>query len=63
MELYIVSEICDYEYYCTKVLFVTDNEQVAIDYCNKYNKHFVGWDGKTELDTVTYQQYTLNNLP
>ena len=33
MKVYVVSKICDWEYFCTKVVFVTSDEQVAMDYC------------------------------
>lgn len=37
MKVYVVSEECDDEYFCTRVLFVTSNKQTAIDYCKKHN--------------------------
>ena len=56
MKVYVVSEECDTEYFCTRVLFVTSNKQTAIDYCKKHNKHYIAWDG-SEIDTVTYKAY------
>ena len=56
MEVYVVSELCDDEYFCTRVLFVTSNKQRAIDYCKKHNTHYIAWNG-CEIDTVTYETY------
>lgn len=56
MKVYVVSEECDAEYFCTRVLFITSNKQTAIDYCKKHNKHYTAWNG-CEIDTVTYKAY------
>lgn len=58
MKVYVVSKICDWEYFCTEVVFVTSDEQVAMDYCRENNQKDKGWDGITR-DTVTYQAYEL----
>lgn len=58
VKVYIVSQICDDEYFCTDVLFVTDDEKFAKQYCKKYNVKNIGWDGVTR-DTITYKEYSL----
>lgn len=58
MEVYVVSKICDWEYFCTEVVFVTTDEQVAMDYCRENNQKDKCWDGITR-DTVTYRAYEL----
>ena len=58
MEVYVVGKICDWEYFCTEVVFVTSDEQVAMDYCRENNQRDKGWDEITR-DTVTYEAYEL----
>lgn len=63
MKVYVVSEICDFEYFCTKVVFVTANEKIAKQYCEENNIKDKGWDGILR-DTTTYNEYELEtNLP
>lgn len=56
MKVYVVKEICDYEYYCRDVVFVTLNEDIAKQYCEEHNVKDIGWDEK-ERDTVIYEEY------
>lgn len=58
MKIYVVSEICDDEYFCTTVLFVTASENIAKEYCKKHSKHLKYWDD-SERDTITYEEYRL----
>lgn len=58
MKVYVVSRICDDEYFCTEVLFVTRKEEIAKEYCKKYNIKDRGWDEKVR-DTITYKEYKL----
>ena len=37
MKVYVVSEMCDEEYFCTEVVFVTANEEIAKQYCEQHN--------------------------
>lgn len=60
MEVFIVLRICDFEYYCTEVVFVTSSEFIAQQYCKQHSVKDVGWDGKTR-DTITYIKKTLQN--
>ena len=58
MKVYVVSEVCDDEYLCTEVLFVTADEEIAKQYCATYNRKNTCWDGR-EYDEITYQEYDL----
>lgn len=58
MKVYVVSRMCDDEYFCTEVVFVTADKKYAKEYCKKYNVKFEAWTGAI-LDTVTYKEYTL----
>ena len=58
MKVYVVSQICEHEYFCREVLFVTDNEEIAEEYCKKHSTKDTGWDGITR-DEITYQEYIL----
>ena len=58
MKVYVVKEICDYEYCCREVVFVTLNEEIAKKYCEEHSVKDIGWDGK-ERDTVIYKAYEL----
>ena len=63
MKVYVVSRICDDDYFCTDVLFVTDNEEIAKQYCKEHSVKDIGWDDIVR-DTITYKEYTLEtNLP
>ncbi len=56
MKVYVVSKICDDEYFCRDIEFITLDEQAAIEYCKKHNVHFKGWDDQYH-DSVTYKEY------
>lgn len=58
MKVYVVSQICDDEYFCTEVLFVTASEEIAKEYCKKHSRHLVYWDDCAR-DTITYKEYKL----
>ena len=58
MEVYVVSKICDYEYFCTDVLFVTASEEIAKQYREKYNRKIDCWDNVVR-DEITYCIYEL----
>lgn len=60
MKVYIVKEICDYEYYCREVVFATLNEETAKRYCEEHSIKDKGWDGKVR-DTVIYEEYKLED--
>ena len=56
MKVYVVKEICDYEYFCRDVVFVTLNEDIAKKYCEEHNVKNICWD-EIERDTVIYEEY------
>ena len=58
MKVYVVKEICDYQYYCREVVFVTLNEETAKAYCEQYSVKDISWDRK-ERDTIIYEEYEL----
>lgn len=60
MRIYVVSKICDYEYFCTEVVFVTSDEDIAKQYCEENSVKERCWDGNVR-DTITYQEYKLEN--
>ena len=60
MKVYVVSKICDYEYYCREVVFVTLNENTARQYCEANNVKDIGWDNIIR-DTVVYREYELED--
>lgn len=60
MKVYVVKEICDYEYYCREVVFVTLNEETAKRYCNEHSVKDEGWDDKVR-DSIIYEEYELKN--
>lgn len=62
MKVYVVSEVCDDEYLCTEVVFVTADEEIAKQYCEKYNTKQICWNGK-EYDDITYYEYELATNP
>lgn len=63
MKVYVVSEVCDDEYLCTEVIFVTADEEIAKKYCAKYNRKKICWNGN-EYDEITYREYELEtNIP
>lgn len=61
MKVYVVSEICDNEYFCTEVVFVTADKEIAKEYCDKYNVKYKGWDDRIR-NTISYQEYELENI-
>lgn len=60
MKVYIVKEICDYEYFCREVVFATFNEDTARQYCEANNIKDKGWDNVVR-DTLIYEEYELKN--
>lgn len=54
--VYVVSRICCDEYFCTEVVFVTSDENVARSYCEAHNIKDRCWDGNIR-NTVTYKAY------
>lgn len=62
MNVYVVSEVCDDEYLCTEVLFVTADEEIAKQYCATYNRKNTCWNG-LEYDEITYREYELITNP
>ena len=60
MRVYVVSRICDNEYFCTEVVFVTSDENIAKQYCEENSVKDKGWDGVVR-DTITYREYELEN--
>ena len=60
MKVYVVSEICDDEYFCTDILFITANEELAERYCKENSKKEEYWDGIVR-ETITYREYEIIN--
>lgn len=58
MKVYVVNKMCDDEYFCTEVVFITRKEEIAKEYCDKYNEKSKCWDDVVR-DTITYQEYEL----
>lgn len=50
MEVYVVSKICDWKYFCTEVVFVMTDEQVANNrLCDKRKLLQGSWYSKKNL--------------
>lgn len=59
--VYIVQQICDYEYFCREIVYVSASLENAEEWINKQpdNKKIIGWND-IEYDMYIIEEWEIN---
>ena len=60
--VYIVQRICDYEYLCRDIVYVSSSQESAEEWINKQpdNEKIIGWNN-IEYDMYIVEEWEIND--